>query len=70
MKIMRLTVVALLWLKSMEYRVSALRVKAGVKMPETCYVNGCKSAVEWWIFVDPMGYSCDLHAPADYVRPL
>ena len=70
MKRMHLTAATLLCVKSMDHSLSTLRVKVGVKMPKTCYIDGCQSTIEWFIFVDPMGYSCDTHAPADYVRPL
>jgi hypothetical protein len=35
-----------------------------------CYFDQCEQKVEWHIFVDPGTYSCDDHAPGDYVQPL
>jgi hypothetical protein len=35
-----------------------------------CYIEGCEAKIEWFIFVDEGGYSCDKHAPADYVDAL
>ena len=50
--------------------LTSILVKGLLWPPKQCYIQGCESKVEYFIFVEPMGYSCDAHAPGDYVVPL